>query len=682
MFDKFAMGGVKTPVKSNSYKTSVIIYLFLILLMFLSIILDANSAPRRNSKRAASVGAKKSTKAKGGRGNSKRAATTGRRNSKRAATTGRGNTKRAATTRMARGNTRKRVFSRGAPAKVVTATTGVVNNNVATSAPATTTTTATTTTEAKTEEIVKSDLPACPAEKVVKSVDEKYYNGKKECSKPENSELYKWTSDDSKKYKRGSVKADEAVVFKCVDGFNVKTIDKKHVCVEKWGICPLNEILEETEDGFVSPYTDELCDIPVNASKVAVKGEENTSEIDNENAFILQCDENFYSDLEEGNDIHTKCVACPEGRKARVGAKSVDECLALCEGNAVRNADGACVPCSENMTAVDGVCVCSDGYFDKDGVCSICPIGSSCKGGVQNVCLDAHTYSDAEGLSECKMCPNNVSSFDTDDGNISCVCPEGQEFVSGECKNICSADSVYSGGECKCNNTSKKFDPNFRQCRETVCGKDAFYYEKPVEIAGKMTMFGSCGYAKDTSDRDRLSECVYPKNKIVSVKDNAVGETNCAVGTLPAGSYVVNLKYAFKENEYVSSEQILKLEYAFNLFRKAEYRLCENVNRASFLRLTSSDLGGDLYFVVSRDSPLDIDRSKLLPMRTIQRGEISEENKAIQLIAKDKFYCKGSYCLSHDSNIIGYDRFWGASCDNTRRSWQYNAIYKVGVDDN
>ncbi len=660
-------GGVKTPVKSNSYKTSVIIYLFLILLMFLSIILDANSAPRRNSKRAASVGAKKLTKAKGGRGNSKRAATTGRGNSKRAATTGRGNTKRAATTGMARGNTRKRVFSRGAPAKVVTATTGVVNNNVATSAPATTTTTVATTTEAKTEEVVKSDLPACPAEKVVKSVDEKYYNGKKECSKPENSELYKWTSDDSKKYKRGSVKADEAVVFKCVDGFNVKTIDKKHVCVEKWGICPLNEILEETEDGFVSPYTDELCDIPVNASKVAVKGEENTSEIDNENAFILQCDENFYSDLEEGNDIHTKCVACPEGRKARVGAKSVDECLAFCEGNAVRNADGACVPCGENMTAVDGVCVCSDGYFDKDGVCSICPIGSSCKGGVKNACLDAHTYSDTEGLSECKMCPNNVSSFDTDDGNISCVCPEGQEFVSGECKNICSADSVYSGGECKCNDVKKVFDSNFKQCRKKVCDKDAFYYEGPVDIAGKMTMFGSCGYAKDTSDRNRLSKCVYPKTKIVSVKDNAVGETNCAVGTLSAGSYFVSLRYI---REIRNGKEYNTLLYAFNLFRKAEYRLCENVNNASFLRLTSSDLGGDLYFVVSGPNvPSGVDESKLLPMRTIQSGEISKENGAIKLIAKDKFYCKGSSCFSHDSNL---------SCYFNRSVPVYNAIYRVG----
>lgn len=645
--------------------------------MFLSIILDANSAPRRNSKRAASVGAKKSTKAKGGRGNSKRAATTGRGNSKRAATTGRGNTKRAATTGMARGNTRKRVFSRGAPAKVVTATTGVVNNNVATSAPATTTTTVATTTEAKTEEVVKSDLPACPAEKVVKSVDEKYYNGKKECSKPENSELYKWTSDDSKKYKRGSVKADEAVVFKCVDGFNVKTIDKKRVCVEKWGICPLNEILEETEDGFVSPYTDELCDIPVNASKVAVKGEENTSEIDNENAFILQCDENFYSDLEEGNDIHTKCVACPEGRKARVGAKSVDECLVLCEGNAVRNADGACVPCGENMTAVDGVCVCNDGYFDKDGVCSICPIGSSCKGGVKNACLDAHTYSDAEGLSECKMCPDNVSSFDTDDGNISCICPEGQEFVSGECKNICSADSVYSGGECKCNDTSKKFDPNFKQCRETVCGKDAFYYEEPVEIAGKMTMFGRCGYATDTANRRiRIDKCVYPKDIVVSVKDNAVGDTNCAIGTLPAGSYVVNLKYAFKENEYVHSETEITLEYAFNLFRKAEYRLCENVNNASFLRLTSSDLGGDLYFVVSKGNvPSGVDESKLLPMRTIQRGEISKENGAIKLIAKDKFYCSGSSCFSHDSNLPRY-------VFDDRGPTVYNAIYRVGFAKN
>ena len=631
-------GGVKTPVKSNSYKTSLVIYLFLILLMFLSIILDANSAPRRNSKRAASVGAKKSTKAKGGRGNSKRAATTGRGNSKRAATTGRGNTKRAATTGMAKGNTRKRVFSRGGAAKVVTATTGVVNNDVATSAPATTTTTATTTTEAKTEEVVKSDLPACPAEKVVKSVDEKYYNGKKECSKPENSELYKWTSEDSKKYKRGSVKADEAVVFKCVDGFNVKTIDKKRVCVEKWGICPLNEILEETEDGFVSPYTDELCDIPVNASKVAVKGEENTSEIDDENAFILQCDENFYSDLEEGNDIHTKCMACPEGRKARVGAKSVDECFAVCEGNAVRNADGACVPCGENMTAVDGVCVCNDGYFDKDGVCSICPIGSSCKGGVKNACLDAHTYSDAEGLSECKMCPNNGSSFDTDGGNISCICPEGQEFVSGECKNICSADSVYSGGECKCNNVKLKFDPNFKQCRKQICEKDQFYVEKDI--------FAYCQIAQNSKYVSGLRS-VEQGSKIVTVKDNAVKGTSCAVGNLSAGSYVVVLRYG--EGSFYNDKYLL---YAFNLFRKAEYRLCENVNNASFLRLTSSDLGGDLYFVVSGTNvPSGVDESKLLPMRTIHRGEISEENGAIKLIAKDKFYCKGSYCLSHDSNI-------------------------------
>ena len=637
-------GGVKTPVKSNSYKTSVIIYLFLILLMFLSIILDANSAPRRNSKRAVSVGAKKSTKAKGGRGNSKRAATTGRRNSKRAATTGRGNTKRAATTGMARGNTIKRVFSRGAPAKVVTATTGVVNNNVATSAPATTTTTVATTTEAKTEEVVKSNLPACPAEKVVKSVDEKYYNGKKECSKPENSEFYKWTSEDSKKYKRGSVKADEAVVFKCVDGFNVKTIDKKRVCVEKWGICPLNEILEETEDGFVSPYTDELCDIPVNASKVAVKGEENTSEIDDEKAFILQCDENFYSDLEEGGDIYTKCVACPEGRKAHVGAKSVDECIVLCEGNAVRNADGACVPCSENMTAVDGVCVCSDGYFDKDGVCSICPVGSSCKGGVKNACLDAHTYSDAEGLSECKMCPNNVSSFDTDDGNISCICPEGQELVSGECKNICPEDSVYSGGECKCNDTNKKVDQNFKQCRKKVCDKDQFYVEDN-------TFLNHCRMASDSKDLYGL-RYVEIGSKIATVKNNAVKGTGCAVGTLSAGSYIVILRFYFvTEKGFTFSEN---LGYAFNLFRKAEYRLCENVNNASFLRLTSSDLGGDLYFVVSKGNvPSGVDESKLLPMRTIQRGEISKENRAIKLIGKDKFYCKGSYCFSHDSNITG-----------------------------
>lgn len=511
MIRKIMQGGGKTLLKSICY-IIVAVNLILSVCFIKSDIVSAKKPAQKSS-------AKKSTKRAATAGK-KRAATNGKSN-KRAATS---NARKASTDRKAKNN---RAMSRAPASK----SESVIAKETVVEA----TETAETTVESS----------ACPVEKVIaRKYDDNgefiFYDKKELCSEPENASIYKWSTDLKSSYPLNGVSSADAYYYKCNSGYVMKTVDGVRSCVNVFQTCPLDVVVEKTDNGYVSSETGEVCELPTNSQARLVESGENTrGDLDDESAYIIECKANKYSAPIEGadSDLHLQCLSCPTDTYSSVGAKSVNECVKDCskvEGM-VLGKNGECVwSCNENAKVGEDGCVCNDGYFGvgygEDG-CSVCPVGSYCKGG-EKVAVDKskNQYTANTGLSEPKTCPSDAKSND-------------------------------DGSTCVCNNTNAVFDIESASCKLPTCPTGQ------VNVTD-----GSC---KDVSS---LTAADF--NQIASAVS---GSSTCPSGTLDAGVYLVSLRGGKGGNSGSkgasrSGAEGGSLSYVFTVSKSMPYMLCAGEN--------------------------------------------------------------------------------------------------------
>ena len=468
---KTSMGGGKTPVKSSTYRfiaISLCLIFFISCTLFVSSV-SVNAKPKKQKTRSAV---------------SKRAMATG--TAKRAGGSGRVN-----------------------KARVLGRTKSNANN------PSTEVATTETTSSEK-EKISKTTLKKCPVEKTLgKKFDEDgnelYYTSKNkskgeefcdESSLSEFADEIRWSESDKDKYPKVASlnNGDDIVYFKCREGYIAKNgSDGIRTCMS---ICPLNVVLEKSsEQGqYISLDTGNSCSVPANATARLVKDGENTrGDLDDKEAYIIECNANKYSSVLEGasSSVHYQCLTCPSGYVSVAGAKSKDECREECKNGQVRLESGSCTTCDSNASVVDNACVCKDGYFGigyGENGCEVCPEGYICSGGEKKT----------KYIQEEATISNEQQS-----------CPEGSRA---------SADGLT----CECNDVNYQFDSKSNSCVLATCE------------AGKILKNGECvecpsGHICPTSSTWVLSsEC----DKVEVKNFTSVGT---GTGTLSSGVYLVEV---------------------------------------------------------------------------------------------------------------------------------------------
>ncbi|MGN0929138.1 MAG: hypothetical protein ACI4N3_00675 [Alphaproteobacteria bacterium] len=609
--EKFGMGGGKNPVKSNSYKNFAIC---LCLIFFISLTIFAlsgsvnaarNVRGNRNGGVKKTSGAKKAGNVNKSNSSSNKSIPVNANRKARAAVTNKrsatsGNAKRAGVS----GNVRK--------ARVVSAR-KTVNNRALRGKIKAEEEASLEETETLSSEVVnkmsehdrkfkklaelKGLANDCPVEKALgrkidEDGDEFFYTGK-EPFNGENfcderlilsnqiADLYKWKESDKEKYPRGSLDdSDEIFYFKCKEGYVAKNnSDGIRTCVS---VCPLNVALEKSasyEDKYISPTNGLICSVPANSKARLVKDGENTrSDLDDENAYIVECNANKYSAVLDGSDseVHYQCLTCPSGYVSSAGAKSVAECKEECKGDKIKLDDGSCVACDANASVSGNSCICKDGYYGKgygtDG-CVTCPSGYVCSGGEKK---SKYVSEQAEETSS-----NEQQS-----------CPEGSKPSS-------------DGTTCVCDDSNYTFDSKSNSCVEKVCGSNE------VKMSD-----GTC---------KAISSLVASEfNRVATGKS---GNSNCPTGDLEAGVYLVTLKggnggnsgssgknKAGQTEKDVSGGKGAKLQYVFKLSKNATFEICAGENGklpadtdspneggggggGSWLNINSPEFSGDVYFV-------------------------------------------------------------------------------------
>jgi hypothetical protein len=102
-----------------------------------------------------------------------------------------------------------------------------------------------------------------------------------------------------------------------------------------------------------------------------------------------------------------------------------------------------CVQCPTNSYASNGVCVCSQGYYNISGVCCTCPTGSYFNG---VICVNCGANAVLIGGScQCQQGYYNISG-------VCSTCPQGQQWNGVTCVSLCGSQpgTTWNGQSCVC----------------------------------------------------------------------------------------------------------------------------------------------------------------------------------------------------------------------------------------
>jgi hypothetical protein len=102
--------------------------------------------------------------------------------------------------------------------------------------------------------------------------------------------------------------------------------------------------------------------------------------------------------------------------------------------------------------AIEATYTCNPGYYDYDGVCSLCPAGFGCSNGVSYLC-GAGTYSATTGQSGCTQCsPGSYQPDAESTGCASCSAGSFSSFGATVCTSCSTGTYQPSAGQGSCIN--------------------------------------------------------------------------------------------------------------------------------------------------------------------------------------------------------------------------------------
>lgn len=143
------------------------------------------------------------------------------------------------------------------------------------------------------------------------------------------------------------------------------------------------------------------------------------------------------------------------------------QCYSMCPPGTVP-LGGGCVQCPINSLPNNGVCVCSQGFYNISGVCATCPSGSYFNG---TNCVSCGPNAVFTGTGcQCQQGYYNISGQCT-------TCQPGQQWNGVSCVNPCANQpgTVWNGQQCVCSQPGAVW--NGQSCSAPIpsCGQGAYW---------------------------------------------------------------------------------------------------------------------------------------------------------------------------------------------------------------
>ena len=254
----------------------------------------------------------------------------------------------------------------------------------------------------------------------------------------------------------------------------------------------------------------------------------------------VTCPQGTY--LPSGEEDNRWCTSCPAGHECPGGtflpSCTQDQGKTECSGDLYYATMGqsACSPCdgAGQRIFTSGVLnidcqTCPDGKYAlaDHSDCADCPVGYSCQSGIRHKCT-GKTYSDVEGLAECKVCSGDKKGVtyttttvngQTETLQTGCgICPNGKYGNDGVCepcpagyrclngeKIICAKGYYSAAGAVSCTHCPNYFTTEgpgtaWTQGENVPCTVVQIYL-KDANTSGNGIMFPACLNRGDINER-------------------------------------------------------------------------------------------------------------------------------------------------------------------------------------
>ena len=153
------------------------------------------------------------------------------------------------------------------------------------------------------------------------------------------------------------------------------------------------------------------------------------------------------------------CSQCPPGS---FFSSQTSGCVFVCGQNAAYNATSGACSCLPGFGLQNGQCAqCPNNYFLSNGYCVTCPVNSQLNPVTNNCDCSNGYYTNQNGVCTLKCATNEIYSADTQlcrcrsglgrVNGVCTVCPDGSTAsADGSACNVCGVNQQLSGGKCIC----------------------------------------------------------------------------------------------------------------------------------------------------------------------------------------------------------------------------------------
>ncbi|MET0287159.1 MAG: hypothetical protein ABW352_21930 [Polyangiales bacterium] len=183
-----------------------------------------------------------------------------------------------------------------------------------------------------------------------------------------------------------------------------------------------------------------------------------------------------------------------------------DFALCVCEPNAIFNADGAgCTPCGLNELALNGACVCADGFAKETtgGSCTPSTVGAACN--ASTPCTAAFPYCVSSGAGD-GYCSKQGCTANAD-------CPSEYTCESNDAGRFCRRPPSGFGVSCASDADCAGFEAN--AC-ETLQTKTCILQGCAQKQATCPSEWACCDYSALQSILGRLFSVCAPPSMLMS----------------------------------------------------------------------------------------------------------------------------------------------------------------------